>query len=604
MTSADVDQGLASCIRTIAGARPEIRLTVFQNQMKDAAGYVSAGFSKQIVVDRMYEAAVGFGLVEIHGIDRIQAIIADGLSHPTSHSNGDGPHAIAAEGQGRHFAAESRSGNKPKQADVLISLAEEAELFHTADGTPYADVIVSGHRETLNVRQKAFRRWLARRYFKETGGAPSSEGLQASLNVIEAKAHFDGSLRDVHVRVGGIDGKVYVDLVDEAWQAVEITRDGWQLIAEPPIRFRRAPGMKALPAPLQGGSIDLLRQFLNVTHEEDFVLVVAWLLACFRERGPFPVLLVNVEQGSAKSTFCAIVRGLIDPNSAPLRALPREDRDLFIAASNGHVLAFDNVSGMQPWISDTLCRLSTGGGFSARQLYSDSDEALFEAQRPALINGIDSVITRPDLADRAIFLTLDPIADVDRKAEHELVAGFERERALIIGALFDGVARGLRDRARTVLDRLPRMADFATWATACESAFWPAGTFAAAYRDNRADIVGDVLDADPVASAVIAYMGTQTGVVAQTASALLGALGEIVSTQQRKAKSWPDTPRALAGRLRRAAPFLRKAGIAVEFGEREGHMRARVIKISAADGADAQSSGCPGKGTDEKEGRS
>ena len=56
------------------------------------------------------------------------------------------------------------------------------------------------------------------------------------------------------------------------------------------------------------------------------------------------------------------------PNTAPLRALPREDRDLFIAASNGHVLAFDNVSGLPAWISDTLCRLATGGGFAVRQL--------------------------------------------------------------------------------------------------------------------------------------------------------------------------------------------------------------------------------------------
>jgi hypothetical protein len=38
------------------------------------------------------------------------------------------------------------------------------------------------------------------------------------------------------------------------------------------------------------------------------------------------------------------LRSLLDPNTAPLRALPREDRDLFIAANNGHVLAFDNVS--------------------------------------------------------------------------------------------------------------------------------------------------------------------------------------------------------------------------------------------------------------------
>jgi hypothetical protein len=84
------------------------------------------------------------------------------------------------------------------------------------------------------------------------------------------------------------------------------------------------------------------------------VLVVAWLLACLRNRGPYPIIVLSGEQGSAKSFFSAILRALLDPNTASLRALPREDRDLFIAANNGHVLAFDNVSGLPAWISDTL----------------------------------------------------------------------------------------------------------------------------------------------------------------------------------------------------------------------------------------------------------
>ena len=470
---------------------------------------------------------------------------------------------------------------KPKQSDILLRLVQDIGLFHTADGAAYADILVGDHRETWNIRTRGFRRWVSRCFFNETGGAPSSEALQSALNVIEARAHFDGPLRDIYVRVGGLNGKLYIDLCDETWRAIEIMADGWHVITEPPVRFRRAAGMKPLPLPISGGSIDLLRPFLNVQQDEDFVLAVAWLLACFRHYGPFPVLLVNGEQGSAKSTLCSLIRSLIDPNSAPLRALPREDRDLFIAANNGHILAFDNVSGMQAWISDTLCRLSTGGGFAVRKLYSDADEELFDASRPTILNGIDSVITRPDLADRALFLTLDPIADAERKPERDLIAAFDRERPLIIGALLDGVVRGLRELPRTCLDRLPRMADFAKWATACETTFWPAGTFAAAYRDNRADIVSDVLDADPVASAVIAFMESQKGTVTQTASFLLGALGEIVTTQQRKSKGWPDTPRALSSRLRRAAPFLRKAGIQIDFGGREAGTGKRMITLSA-----------------------
>jgi hypothetical protein len=472
------------------------------------------------------------------------------------------------------------TGRGPTQADILIDLAQAAELFHTPDGTGFADLDINGHRETWPLRAKGFRRWLARRFFEATQGAPSSEALQSALNVIEAKAHFDAPERIVHVRVGELDGKLYLDLGDEAWRAVEIDATGWRVIDNPPVRFRRASGMQPLAMPVPGGSIATLRSFLNVKSDNDFVLVVAWALACLRNRGPYPVLVLSGEQGSAKSTFSAILRSLLDPNTAPLRALPREDRDLFIAASNGHVLAFDNVSGLPAWISDTLCRLATGGGFAVRQLYTDQDEVLFDATRPVILNGIEDIVTRPDLADRAVFLTLEPIPEERRRPEAELWAAFETERPRVLGVLLDAVVEGLKRLPETHLPKLPRMADFALWATACETALWPVGTFWKAYCGNRNEAVEGVIEADPIAAAVRALMAARTEWTG-TASDLLGALAEQAGERVAKAKTWPDCPRALAGRLRRAATFLRKIGVEISF-ERAGRARTRIIRITAA----------------------
>jgi len=469
-------------------------------------------------------------------------------------------------------------GRGQTQADILMDLARSAELFHAPDGTGFADLDINGHRETWPIRSKGFKRWLARRFFEKTQGAPSSEALQSALNVIEAKAHFDAPERVVHIRVAGLDDRLYLDLGDATWRAVEIDATSWRVIDNPPVRFRRAAGTQPLPVPVTGGSIEVLRSFLNVQSDNDFVLVVAWALAVLRNRGPYPVIVLSGEQGSAKSSFSAILRALLDPNTAPLRALPREDRDLFIAASNGHVLAFDNVSGLPAWISDTLCRLATGGGFAVRQLYTDQDEVLFDATRPVILNGIEEIVTRPDLADRALFLTLDPIPEKCRRPEAELWAAFEAERPRILGVLLDAVVEGLRRLPKTRLENLPRMADFALWATACETALWPAGTFRAAYRRNRDEAVEGVIDADPVATGVRAVMATRT-VWTGTASDFLGALAEVVGERVAKSKTWPDGPRALAGRLRRAATFLRKIGIEIGFG-REGRARARTINIT------------------------
>ena len=482
--------------------------------------------------------------------------------------------------------AKDRGHAGPTQVERLIELASMAQLFHAPDGTAYADIYIGSHRETWAIRSDGFRRFLKRRYYDETRGAPSPEALQSALDVIEAKAQFDAPERNIYVRVGACDGRLYLDLADDMWRAVEIDAEGWRVVDHPPVRFRRAAGMQPLPAPVAGGSVDALRTFLNVQTDADLVLVVAWLLAALRDCGPYPVLVVSGEQGSAKSTFSAMLRALVDPNTAPLRALPREDRDLYIAASNGHLLSFDNVSGLAPWTSDTLCRLATGGGFAVRRLYTDQDEVLFEACRPVILNGIEDVVTRPDLADRAIFLTLEAILEERRQPEAELWAAFEAERPRILGALLDALVEGLRRLPETHLPKLPRMADFALWATACETALWPEGTFWSAYLDNQQETVASVMEADLVAAAVPSFLDCQLLIKKKgwkgTATELLGPLGEHVGEPQRRSRGWPTSPRALSGRLRRAAPFLRKAGIEIKFDEREGRTRQRMIHIFPA----------------------
>jgi hypothetical protein len=448
-----------------------------------------------------------------------------------------------------------------KQADALIELASGAVLFHTPDGNAYADVTVNGHRETYRVRSKKFKLWLGRRFYLAREGAPSSEAMNSALGVIEARAIFDGPEHKVNIRVGGRDGKFYIDLADDHWRTIEIDADGWRLIASPPVRFQRVFGMLPLPEPVPGGSIETLRPLLNVDRD-GFVLIVAWLLAALRPNGPYPILNFVGEQGAAKSSVTELVRALVDPNTAMLRALPREDRDLFIAATNAHVQTFDNISTIPNWISDTLCRLATGGGFATRQLFTDDAEMLFDAMRPVILNGIEDVATRPDLVDRTLMMSLRNIENEKRREIAELKATFENDRAAILGSLFDAVAHGLSRIDQVNVSCLPRMADFFVWASACETAFWEAGTFARAYEANTNNAVSLTIEADLVASAVQTFMASHKVWEGKT-SDLLGALSLFVTEQQRRSKGWPTQPNHLSGRLRRAAQSLRKVGILV-----------------------------------------
>jgi hypothetical protein len=327
---------------------------------------------------------------------------------------------------------------------MLTQIEACGELFHTATGTAFADLLVDGHRETWPIRSKRFRGWLRRQYYEATGSALGAQSISSELDLLEARAQFDAPERCVHIRVAEHDGRIYLDLADAHWRTVEIGPDGWRVNRCPPVRFRRPAGMLPLPVPEPGGSIEALGSLLNLSTRSDFVLVVAWLLATLQSGGPYPLLAISGEQGSAKTVLSKMLKALIDPNAAPVRALPREERALMIAANNGHLLAFDNLSGLPAWLSDAFCRLATGGSLAVRQLYTDEEEVLFRAARPLLVNGIEDVISRPDLADRGIFLMLAPIGEQQRRSEAELWREFEIARPRLLGALLDAAVRGLR----------------------------------------------------------------------------------------------------------------------------------------------------------------
>lgn len=467
--------------------------------------------------------------------------------------------------------ADEADNGKPSAATRLVALATaHAELFHAPDSVAYATLDMDGHAETWPIRSKRFRSWLARAFYDDEQRAPGAQALQDALAVLEGEAIFAGDREPVAVRVSGLDGRVYLDLGTEAWTTIEVDETGWRQTSSPPVKLRRPAAMAPLPTPVTGGSIDLLRPFVNVADEADWRLIVAWLVAALRPTGPFPLLALHGEHGSAKTTCARLLRALVDPSAAPVRADPREPRDLMISASNGHVIALDNLSAVRTWLSDGLCRLSTGGGFAIRELYSDSDEVIFEAVRPVILNGIEELATRGDLLDRALVLYLPTIDRADRRTERDLWAEFEAARPQILGALLDAVATGLARLDEVDLEDPPRLADFAEWVEACAPALgWAPGEFLDAYRTNQDQANALTLEASPIATPVRAI---SAGGFDGTASELLAELADRVDETDTRKRSWPGNARALSADLRRIAPNMRSEGVHIEF-DREGSRR-------------------------------
>lgn len=465
------------------------------------------------------------------------------------------------------------------ESNLLIQLAStNVELFHTPQGDGHAMVPINNHRVAVPIRTKEFRQWLRRSFYQKHGTPPKAQALREALDVLEAQAQFDCPEQPVFIRVAGVDDKIiYLDLANAEGGFVEITSTGWRVVDKPPVRFRRAPGMVALPQPVSGGSIEAFRPFVNVPDESEWRLLVAWLVAALRPVGPYPILILEGEQGSAKSTTARLLRALVDPSTSPLKTLQRDTRDLMIRANNSWVLAFDNLSDVPAAVSDALCRLATGGGFSTRKLYTDADEQLFDAQRPIIMNGI-SIMTRQDLADRALFLSLPPIRDGNRRDERRFWRDFEALRPRILGALCDAVSAALHNLPYMNLPEVPRMADFALWVSAAEEGLqWSAGTFLEAYQMNRQEAIVADLDVDPVAVAVRELLKERMSWCG-TATELLPDLERYAPVRSLRSRDWPTSPRAFAGRLRRVAPALRAVGMEVNFG-RKGHGGRRLIEM-------------------------
>jgi hypothetical protein len=470
----------------------------------------------------------------------------------------EGPAALAALLDAPPPAGPPPKPDKPPSAaDLLAGIGLGFDLWHDPTQAAFA----TDGRRSHPVRSKAFRHLLVNEYRKATAGkVPNAEALAAALNAVEAAAVHDGPELPAHARVAGHGGRVYLHLADAESTVVEVDAAGWRVCPRPPVRFRRPAGMLALPAPRRGGSLSALRRFLNVPDDPTFALVVGWLAGCFRPDGPFPVMALLGEQGSAKTTTARVLKRLIDPAAAAVRSEPREARDLMIQGRNNWVLAFDNLSGLPGWLSDAFCRLATGGGFSTRELYTNDDEVIFDAKRPLVVNGIEDFVTRADLLERSLLVRHPPIPEEDRRPESEFWAEFDAAHPLLLGSVLDRVSAGLRELPRVRLGRLPRMADFALFAVACERGAGEWGgegdsPFLAAYAENQAGAHEQALDASPVPAAVLAAMdGKETW--EGTPAELLAELDRHAPNPQ--PKDWPRKPNALTNRLRRLAPDLRR----------------------------------------------
>ena len=454
---------------------------------------------------------------------------------------------------------------KSTQAAQLVDLAlsSATKFFLSQDGFSFARVPANDHVENIAVKTEAFRQWLQYTIYSTTGKPVGKNAIEEAVQIIDAKTRFENPhVEEVYVRTALVGDKVYLDLANDKWEVLEISADGYRVVTECPVQFRRLSGMKALPYPVAGGSLELLRKYLNVRGEDDWRLIVAYLLSTLN-KGPFWMLVIQGEPGSAKTTLSGIVKSITDPHELLVRSAPHSVEDVIIGARNSWILSYDNMSRIEPWLSDILCQVSTGAGLGKREKYTDLDEILVRVQRPTIFNGVGFIL-RSDFSNRALSVGLRKIAKP--MSQKKLWREFESDHPLILGALLNVVA--------SILKRLPevetqelvltRMADAAEWVIAAEPALgWKEGSFLELCEKNQEDAMRDVLDSDPIAAHLVSYMHGRTEWDAGGWALLLAEL-KLANQDCPHERYWPNSGKGLQCRVTAIMEPLRQNGIEVE----------------------------------------
>lgn len=129
---------------------------------------------------------------------------------------------------------EQQEGKKVRMADLVLEIAIEniKKLFVDEYQEPHAAISVNGHIETIPIRSRRFRNYLASVVYNECEMVTDSQVLKDVIGILSAKAEFDGSSEIVklNLRVAESGGKLYYDLTNKKWEFIEITSEGWKIV--------------------------------------------------------------------------------------------------------------------------------------------------------------------------------------------------------------------------------------------------------------------------------------------------------------------------------------------------------------------------------------
>lgn len=468
------------------------------------------------------------------------------------------------------------------QAELIVELALQGGvlLFRDQYNEPYIRYPVNDVPVTYPLSSGLVRDWLSKLLWDKYEKAPGGEAVNSALAVLRALAR-EGPQFELYNRVApdGLDG-IYIDVADDGWTRIHVTPEGWDLEQLGPVMFRRYSHQKPLPFPKRNGNPwDILR-FANLRDDNHRLLYVIAIISNFIPGIQHPALIFHGPHGSGKTVAMKAARAVVDPSVVDLLTIPRNGKDIAQQLNHNYCAYYDNVTNIDPWLSDSLCRAITGAGITKRKLYTDDEDVIYEYRRIVALNGINIAATQGDLLDRSILLFCDMLENSQRMEERQLQMLLEDLAPVILGGILDTLVKALQIYPTIKLDKLYRMSDFTRYGCAvAESLNIDPVIFLQAYEENVRSQSEETLKASVPATVLMSFMDLlPEGVWRGSPEVLYDKLSEYaeelkISTRQ---KAWPKSANWFMRRLNEVMPSLLAQGYRVE---RDRSSKTRAVTI-------------------------
>lgn len=462
-----------------------------------------------------------------------------------------------------------------QQEDTKMSMADEMvhmvlnnfDLCINQTSESFVIMDNNGVKSSIRVKSSEFKKYLRCYYFRKTRKSPSLEAIKQAIDMIEAECEFSGNRKNLDIRVNQYENNFFYDLGSDDWKSVRVSEGNCEVIEQTPAIFYRNNLMKPQVTPNLNVDtaifLPLLKKHFRFKSEDDLWLYAIYIISSLVPNISHPILLIHGEKGSSKSTTMRLTRELIDPNEIPVTTLPKNKDDLAINFSKNYMPSFDNLTTFSREMSDLLCMGVTGGAITKRTLYSDTDETVISFKRTIMMNGISVVATQPDLLDRCLLLELMRIPQTEYKTEDEVFNQFNSDKADMLGAMFQVLAKAKALYKDLKLTKVFRLADFTFWGYAIAEELGLGGDgFIKILQSKQQNATLEAIDSNIVASLLLMMMrdrGEYRSSIAQLLEALRNtALQNGVNITTR---NFPTLPRVLSVRLKEIKSNLEEIGI-------------------------------------------